>query len=81
MTFIELCIKGDAREEDISMFIEAWHEGRAGTNVELHDYLGMTWSEYQCWSVSPSVLPHVLNAHKLGTSLDYQLAQHGGENR
>lgn len=76
MTFIELCIEGGAREDEIGIFIEAWHEGRAGADAELHDYLGMTWSEYQRWSTSPSVLPYVLSAHKFGTSLEYQLAHY-----
>ena len=80
MTFIELCIEGNAREDEIDRFIEAWHEGRAGTQIELHDYLGMTWSEYQRWAISPAILPHVVSAHKFGTSLEYQLAQQANEN-
>lgn len=75
MNFVELCLKGDVLEEEIDQFIEAWHEGHEGANLELHEYLGMRWEEYQLWSTTPSVLPFVLAAHKFGTSLEYQLAQ------
>lgn len=75
MTFVDLCLKGDAREEEIDQFVEAWHEGREGADLALHEYLGMRWEEYQFWSTTPSVLPFVLAAHKFGTSLEDQLPQ------
>lgn len=75
MTFVELCLKGDAREEEIEQFVEAWHEGRQGADLALHEYLGMRWEEYQLWSTTPSVLPFILAAHKFGTSLEDQLPQ------
>lgn len=75
MSFVELCLKGDVLEEEIDLFVEDWHEGRQGADMELHEYLGMRWEEYQLWSTTPSVLRSVLTAHKTGTSLEYQLAQ------
>jgi hypothetical protein len=73
MRFIEACLKGDVIEEEIDQFVEAWHEGREGKDLELHEFLGMEWREYQLWSTSPSVLPFILTAHKYGTSLDAEL--------
>lgn len=73
MTFVELCLKGEALEEEIDQFVEAWHEGRQCADLALHEYLGMRWEEYQVWSTTPSVLPFVLAAHKFGTSLEDQL--------
>jgi hypothetical protein len=73
MSFIEACLQGDVLEEEIDQFVEAWHEGREGSDVTLHEYLGMEWSEYQLWSTTPSVLPFVLAAHKYRTTLQEEL--------
>lgn len=73
MRFIEACLKGDVLEEEIDQFVEAWHEGREGKDLELHEFLGMQWREYQLWSTSPSVLPFILTAHRYDTSLDAEL--------
>ena len=75
MNFVELCLKGDVLEEEIDQFVEDWHDGRQGADMQLHEYLGMKWEEYQLWSTTPSVLPFVLTAHKYGTSLKDQLDQ------
>ncbi|OLS61212.1 hypothetical protein [Pseudomonas putida] len=75
MNFVELCLEGDVLEEEIDRFVEDWHEGRAGADMELHEYLGMSWEEYQLWATTPSVLPFVLTARKRGTSLRQELDQ------
>lgn len=75
MSFISLCLSGDVLEEEIDQFIEDWHLGRAGTDQELYEYLGMDWNEYQIWSTEPSVLPFILTARKKGISLDDELTQ------
>jgi hypothetical protein len=30
--------------------IADWHEGRAGLDQELHEYLGLSWAEYAQWA-------------------------------
>lgn len=75
MNFVELCLEGNVLEEEIERFVEDWHEGRDGADMELHEYLGMSWEEYQLWATTPSVLPFVLTARKRGTSLDHELTQ------
>ncbi|MGY3172092.1 hypothetical protein C4E44_03240 [Pseudomonas sp. MWU12-2312b] len=75
MSFIDACLRGDVLEEEIEQFVENWHEGRQGKDLELHDYLGMQWSEYQLWSTTPSVLPFILTAHKRGTTLQEELSR------
>jgi hypothetical protein len=37
--------------------IADWHEGRAGLDQELHEYLGLSWAEYAQWA-SPRPRPH-----------------------
>lgn len=74
MTFIKACLQGRAQPTDIDQFIQDWHSSREGTEEELHEYLGMEWTEYQLWSTTPAVLPFVLNAHRHNTSLQEELA-------
>lgn len=66
---------GTALQGEIDQFVEDWHEGREGADLQLHQYLGMTWEEYQLWATTPSVLPFVLTARKRGTTLEQELAQ------
>lgn len=75
MRFIEACLQGDVLEEEIEQFVEAWHEGREGADLELHEFLGMAWTEYQLWAQSPSLLPFILTAHRYGTSLEAELTR------
>lgn len=70
MNFIQQCLAGNVLSDEIDDFVEQWHEGIEGQDMALHDYLGMTWSEYTLWSTKPSVLPFILKAHKNNTSLD-----------
>lgn len=74
MSFVEQCLKGSVLEEEIEQFVEDWHEGREGADMELHEYLGMSWDEYQMWVTTPSALSIVLAARKRGISLEQQLA-------
>lgn len=75
MSFVDLCLEGSVLEEEIDRFVEDWHEGRVGADMELHEYLGMAWEEYQLWATTASVLPFVRTARKHGTSLRQELEQ------
>lgn len=70
--FIQMCISGDALEEEIDDFVEHWHTGE-GDDCDLHEYLGMTWEEYSLWGTSPSILRYIIAARKRGTTLDKEL--------
>ena len=35
--------------EELEAKVEAWHNG-AGTDQELHVWLGMTWEQYKHWA-------------------------------
>lgn len=73
MNFVELCLRGDLLSEEIDDFVLEWHEGRAGVEQELHEFLGMTWDEYSVWATNPSMLPLILSAKKHGTSFEEEL--------
>ena len=64
MSFVELCLNGEARNCDVDTFIAQWHSGLAGMDVELHEYLGFTWDEYRVWSATPSALEPILDARR-----------------
>lgn len=63
-SFIELCLEGKALVNDIDDFIDLWHE--SDSDLPLHQFLGMTRSDYSLWVADPAVLPHIINAHKQG---------------
>ena len=43
--------KIDAEIERLMDKIDEWHEG--DSNVELHEFLGMTWEEYKVFALKP----------------------------
>lgn len=63
-SFIQQCLEGKALVDDIEEFIELWHESDSA--LPLHQFLGMSNSEYSIWVADPDVLPHIINAHKQG---------------
>ena len=65
--FIEKCLTGDALIEDIDDYIDDWHQG--DSSLSLHEFLGMTRSEYHLWVEDPSYLPYIVNARVRGLEL------------
>ncbi len=49
-TFADLYRRGKVNESDIDDFIEGWHSGD-GSDLELHDYLGLTKEQYRSYVV------------------------------
>lgn len=74
MSFIDLCLSGDVLEDEIDGFVDSWHEDES-TDLELHEYLGMSWDEYSVWATRPSILPFILSARNKGTTFDVELNQ------
>ena len=42
--FMNLCIQGKASYKDVDEYVEYWH--KSNTNLELHEFLGLTFEEY-----------------------------------
>lgn len=70
MNFINLCLKGEVFAFEIDDYVEMWHDGKAGNDQELHDFLGMDLNEYSLWATKPSILPFIIKAHKNNSTLD-----------
>jgi hypothetical protein len=64
-SFIQLCVEGKAKPEDIDTWVAAWHDANTVCiPLELHDHLGMTWEEYGQWVTDSSTLSAIIEAHK-----------------
>lgn len=61
-TFVQACVENPEVEIDIDEWIADWHEGRAGSGLPLHEFLGMSWKEYARWVRDPEALPDILDA-------------------
>ncbi|HEY6022005.1 MAG TPA: hypothetical protein VIY48_19710 [Candidatus Paceibacterota bacterium] len=60
--FVTNCLKGDALLDDIDDYVDEWHETNG--KIPLHQYLGMSRTEYALWVADPDVLPFVIAAHR-----------------
>lgn len=67
-TFIDKCIEGSALVFEIDNYLEKWH--LEDVNLEIHEYLGMTDTEYNAWMLDDSVLPFIIKAHKDNTTFE-----------
>ena len=70
ITFIDKCITGDAFLDEVDDYIDAWHDTDIPEDIELHEYLGMTWKEYSLWVTNPSILGVIVDARRKGSSLE-----------
>jgi len=61
--FIELVLEGKVSPEDIDLYVEEWWHSSV-FDVELYDYLGMTWVEYSTWARNPNKLEEIINNRK-----------------
>jgi hypothetical protein len=68
-SFIEKCINGDASLDEIDDYIDEWHDSDSNNDLELHEFLGMSWEEYSLWAVKPSLLAEILNHRKQDVGL------------
>jgi hypothetical protein len=58
MTFIDACLKGEAKPEDIWKFIGKWH--KTDPDAVIIDILGMTPYEHCLWLQNGSYIFNVL---------------------
>lgn len=67
VSFVEACLAGDVDLDQIDDYVDLWHDGPS--ELELSDFLGMTWDEYARWVETPQVLPQIILAHRFGLPL------------
>ena len=61
--FITMCLSGEAHPEEIDEFVNQWHD--SGSDLPIHEYLGMTRDEYLSWVRDPDVLPDIVRARDI----------------
>lgn len=70
VTFIDQCLSGEVLLDEIDDFIDKWHDGEEGEDLELFEYLGMSEGEYILWSSMPSILPQIIYARRNNCSIE-----------
>ncbi len=70
ISFIDKCISGDAFLDEVDDYVDAWHDNSSSEDVELYEYLGMTWQEYSLWITNPNILGLIVDARRKGQSLE-----------
>ncbi len=66
--FIEKVLQGLEFEDAISQYVEIWHQ--SDSDLELHDYLGLTFDEYALWVENPNALGSILYHKKTGENVN-----------
>ena len=65
-SFVERCFRGTASPDEIDDYIEMWHE--SDSDLPLHEYLGLSWSDYAAWARDKAILPTVIANYSPVTS-------------
>jgi hypothetical protein len=77
-TFMDLLLAGDALQEQIDDFVQAWHDAKPGTasaSQSLEVFLGMNWDEYRLWAEHPESLRFVAAARRANQPVDTLLRE------
>lgn len=64
VTFIDDCLAGAATVDEIDDYVERWHEGDLGRDMELRELLGMSKQEYACWIQDANAIGAIIAARK-----------------
>ena len=65
--FMGLALNGRVVSDEIDDFVAAWHA--SDDPQPLHEFLGMSWEEYQLWVSDPAYLNIILAARHNGEDL------------
>lgn len=63
-TFIDDLLNGDASLEDFDDYVDRWHDSPKSETRELHEYLGLTFAEYEIVFRNPELISDVLIARQ-----------------
>lgn len=61
-TYVDACLDGDARPDDVDDCVDAWHDDAPGSeNLSLAEFLGFTSEEYARWARDGAALQEILD--------------------
>jgi hypothetical protein len=72
-SFVDDLLAGDALLSDLDSYVARWHEAppdSPSAQLELHEYLGLSWPEYQTITERPHYLRFVVDARKRNATLE-----------
>lgn len=58
MDFVEACMKGESKPEDIDDWVEDWHKNQS--KLPLHEWLGLTLTEYMEFVTTPAETANIV---------------------
>lgn len=64
VTFIDRCLRGTALPDELDNYVDAWHDGDIGEDLELRELLGMTKHEYAIWMRDSHAIHGIIAARK-----------------
>ncbi len=65
MNFIEMCIAGTARPDQVDDYVDHWHDGpEPCQGVELREFLGMSKQEYADWACARMTVEQIIEARR-----------------
>lgn len=64
ITFIDRCLAGSATLDDIDDYVEGWHQGVVGQELELRELLGMSKQEYARWMRNADAIADIVASRK-----------------
>lgn len=63
--FVDRCLAGEARLNDIDDWVTAWHNSKPGSaGMSLYEYLGFTEVEGRMWSRDARALVPILEGRR-----------------
>lgn len=77
-SFIDDLLAGDALLGDIDDYVNRWHrapEHSPDAAMQLHDFLGLTWREYQTVTERPHFLRFVVDARRRNSDLEHDYSE------
>lgn len=65
-SFVEKCLRGQARIDEIDDFVEKWHVSAKDIDIEV--FLGLTKDEYKLWLKDPNALGSIIASRREGAT-------------
>jgi hypothetical protein len=59
---MQMALRGEVMSDEVEDFAERWHN--SPSDIEIYEYLGMTWEEYSLWVSHPDYIDLIIAARR-----------------